>query len=228
MSRLPAISVLTASHATVAFIVSVFNAKGGTGNTTLATNLARALQLDGNDVLLIDTDPQGTAMMWHGRQPDGYDLPACHAPSATALREAITRHSGGAEAIVVDGSAKMDGTTGAAVAPAAAVLIPVQPTPADTWGASSAVQAVQKTGSRGALVISRQIVGTKLATEMAEGVEAYGLPVFDHRTSQRVAYAEAMSSGKTVLDLPRAEKAQAEIRGIVSELGQFLNGQGAP
>ena len=41
-------------------IVSVLNQKGGAGKTTLSTNIARALQICGDDVLLVDADPQGS------------------------------------------------------------------------------------------------------------------------------------------------------------------------
>ena len=45
--------------------VAVLNQKGGAGKTTLATCLARALQLEGARVLLVDSDPQGSARDWH-------------------------------------------------------------------------------------------------------------------------------------------------------------------
>lgn len=41
--------------------IAVINAKGGSGKTTCATNIAGALSENGHDTLLIDLDPQGSA-----------------------------------------------------------------------------------------------------------------------------------------------------------------------
>jgi chromosome partitioning protein len=46
-------------------IIAVLNQKGGAGKTTLSTNLARALQLAGDKVLLVDSDPQGSSRDWN-------------------------------------------------------------------------------------------------------------------------------------------------------------------
>lgn len=63
----------------------VFNAKGGVGRTTLALNLAGHYAQQGFRVLLVDHDPQGSALAWaalaeetpftvaRGRSP-GFDL----------------------------------------------------------------------------------------------------------------------------------------------------------
>lgn len=45
-------------------VIAVLNQKGGSGKTTIATHLARALLLDGAAVLLVDSDPQGSARDW--------------------------------------------------------------------------------------------------------------------------------------------------------------------
>jgi chromosome partitioning protein len=37
--------------------IAVLNQKGGSGKTTIATYLARVLQLEGHQVLLVDSDP---------------------------------------------------------------------------------------------------------------------------------------------------------------------------
>lgn len=202
----------------------IISAKGGCGKTTLAVNLARAMQLDGNEVVVVDTDPQRTASHWASRQPEGYGLPVRHVEEADggSLYDRLCTASEGSDIAVIDGSAKLDGATGAAVRASRAVLIPVQPTPADTWGTRSVVDVVKRTSTTAALVVSRQIVGTNLAGEVAEGLEGYGLPVLESRTSQRVSYAESMFEGKTVLDVSGADKAAEEIQNIATELAQLL------
>ena len=51
-------------------VIAVLNQKGGAGKTTIATHLARALQLAGADVLLVDSDPQGSARDWAAVRED--------------------------------------------------------------------------------------------------------------------------------------------------------------
>ncbi len=56
-------------------IISVLNEKGGTGKSTVATNLATALHREGKRVVLLDCDPQGTARDWRDASPEDADLP---------------------------------------------------------------------------------------------------------------------------------------------------------
>jgi chromosome partitioning protein len=47
-------------------IIACGNLKGGVGKTTVAVNVACALATRGNDVILLDIDPQGSASIWAG------------------------------------------------------------------------------------------------------------------------------------------------------------------
>ena len=51
-----------------AMIVALLNQKGGVGKTTLATHIAGELALRGQNVILLDADPQGSSLDWTQRR----------------------------------------------------------------------------------------------------------------------------------------------------------------
>jgi chromosome partitioning protein len=56
--------------------IALLNTKGGSGKTTLATNLAAWLARDGGGTAIVDYDPQGSATNWLRRRP--VDRPFIH------------------------------------------------------------------------------------------------------------------------------------------------------
>lgn len=205
----------------MASIVAVLNMKGGSGKSTIATNLARGLQEHGS-VCIVDADPQGTALRWDNANPDDADLPGVFAASMP-LDKRIPELAKGWDCVVVDGAAKAKDRTRQSVQAADVVLVPVRPSGADIWASEWLVGVIRNrqrmTGGTpaAAFVISQQIVGTNLAGEIGEVLGQYDLPVLEGRTSQRVAYAEALSVGSTVLDMEPSSKAAAEVRKITDE-----------
>jgi chromosome partitioning protein len=69
--------------------IVVLNPKGGSGKTTIATNLAAYYAWRGQSVALMDMDPQGSSMRWLSLRPT--DLPAIHGIAAFERRMNVTR-----------------------------------------------------------------------------------------------------------------------------------------
>jgi len=209
-------------------VVAVLNQKGGVGKTTLATNLARALHLEGATVLLVDSDPQGSARDRHAAG-DGQLVNVVGLDRPT-LDKDLKAVGGGYDWLIIDGAPQAHNLTVAAIKAAGVILIPVQPSPYDIWGTSDVVDLVKQRQEvtdgepRAAMVESRRVRGTKLGDEIVGALASYELPVFAAGTTQRVIYANSAATGTTVLDAEPNGPAAEEIRALTQELKEFANG----
>lgn len=207
-------------------VIAVLNQKGGAGKTTMATHLARAFQLDGLDVLLVDSDPQGSARDWAAVREDqpvtvvGIDRPTIDRDLKNLARKDV---------VVIDGAPQAADLAVSAIKAADFILIPVQPSPYDIWATSDLVELVKQRIEltdgklRAAFVVSRAIKGTKIGDEVRTALEGYGLPVLEARVTQRVVYPGTAASGSTVLDAEPNGDAAAEIRALAAEIMRALS-----
>lgn len=208
-------------------IVAILNQKGGAGKTTLATNLARALQMNNNDrVLLVDSDPQGSARDWNAAS-DG-ELVSVIGLDRPTLSKDIQSIKENQDWIVIDGAPQIAELAVSAIKCADVILIPVQPSPYDIWACEDLVdiikarQEVTDGFPKAAFIISRSIKNTQLSKEIGEALLGYGLPVFKSFTSQRVIYAKSAAVGSSVLDMESNNDAAKEINNIAKELKEFI------
>ena len=206
-------------------IVAVLNQKGGSGKTTLSTNIARVLQKCGDKVLLVDSDPQGSARDWHAAS-NGELVPVVGLDRPT-LDKDIKAIAHGYDWILIDGAPQLVSMSIAAIKCADIVLIPVQPSPYDIWASEDLVDVIkerQKIANgkpKVAFVISRQITNTILGKEVREALNDYKVPIFKYGTFQRIAYAKTAASGNTVVDIEPNSEAAKEIKMISDELREF-------
>lgn len=209
-------------------ILAVINEKGGVGKTTITTNLGRALQKAGKDVLLVDADPQGSLRDWYAAAGEEHDLPSVVAMDRPALFKDLPRLAQAHDWTLIDGAPSVEELAVAAIKAADAVLIPVQPSPYDIWAAESLVSLVktrQELAGRPAarFLISRQIVGTKLSQEIRDVLVGYELPVMSAYTCQRVVYATSAAQGSSVLDAEPQGAAASEVQGMLKEVVAWLS-----
>lgn len=212
-------------------VISVLNQKGGAGKTTIATNLAHAFLLDRSKVLLVDSDPQGSARDW-SELNGGNLLPVVGLDRETLHKDLI---SIGApyDIVIIDGAPQITKLASSAIKAADIVLIPVQPSPYDIWACANLVELITgrqeiTDGSPLAyFVISRAIKNTKLAGEIGDALKEYGLPVLDAITYSRVTYPTTAAKGQTALHLYESEAAREvmSLRESVKEIINTLNKQ---
>lgn len=206
--------------------VSVLNRKGGVGKTTIATNLARALQRRGYEVVLIDTDPQGSASDWCETAIEkGHECPPTFTVDRPVVHQQLPQLNG-YDVAVIDGVAKVSEMDVSSIKASDLTLIPVRPSAVDVWAVGEIVDLVETRrevsgGPEAALVPSQAIVGTNLAEEASDALTAFEFEVWEG-TCQRVAYARAMGEGRGVVDMPGADKAQAEIEQLTDQVTDTL------
>src|SRR5262245_31445059 len=122
-------------------IISVLNQKGGVGKTTIAIHLAAALAQERRRVLLLDADPQGSALDWDATRTATPLFTVMGKPKASLHRD-ITTLAAPYDDLVIDGPPRVYDVTRSAALASDAVLIPIQPSPYDVWAAKEIVELV--------------------------------------------------------------------------------------
>ncbi|WP_103028197.1 ParA family partition ATPase [Salinibacter altiplanensis] len=209
-------------------VVSVLNRKGGVGKSTIACQIARGMQLREKEVLIVDTDAQGTASDW--AESGGEDTPLVVKIDRATLEDDIPKAGKQYDVVIIDGAAKAERMNVSAVKASDLVLIPLQPSAVDIWPVKETVELIktrQEVAGRpqGAFVVSRAVTGTNLASSIEDVLSGLELPLMTARTHQRVAYPEAMGRGVGVMDLNGREKAAREVESMTSEVLELLNQQ---
>ncbi len=171
-------------------ILALLNEKGGTGKTTLSTNIATALHRRGTRVVLVDADPQGTARDWRAASPEGADLPPVVALDRPQMLSSITTLA--ADVVIIDTPAKAEAMAAGVVRVAHAALIVIQPSGADVWASAATVKLIRAKRDVGgtidaAFVVNRASGATTLSRLIRSGEwNEYGIEQLESVVGNRV------------------------------------------
>ena len=189
--------------------ILVANPKGGSGKTTLATNIAGWLAGKRQKVALQDADPQHSSAQWLARRPALF--PKVDAADGERRKELAERDI---QWLVIDSAAGVHGDAlRDGVRRADILLVPVSPSVFDTAATQRFLDAIReyKAVKEGELAVG--VVGmrvdsrTRAAGELDEFLDNLAFPrVASLRDTQ--VYVYCARDGLSVFDLPRSRAEQ--------------------
>jgi chromosome partitioning protein len=161
--------------------IGILNQKGGVGKTTLSVNLAAALSRRGERVLLIDGDPQGSALDWAAARSDAPLFAVVGLPKPSIHKE-LPIVGQGYDHILIDGPPRVTDLARSAIMASNVVIIPVQPSPYDVWAAAEVIKLIEearhfKENLKAGFVINRKITNTAIGRDVREALSTYSIPV---------------------------------------------------
>lgn len=208
-------------------IVLIAGIKGGTGKSTLATNLAAYLAGRREDVLLLDVDPQATAYRWATRRQQQHpDAPKVHTAQASGrvydvLRDLAGRYSH----IVIDSGGHASDAMKSAMLGAQTVYAPLRPSQADLETVGELVDIIRDVKALNPDLMARALLSlaptNPSVNEAQEAKEALqdipDLALSRCVIRDRKVYRDALLEGVGVVEMT-ANKATAEIQLLAQEV----------
>ena len=214
-------------------IILVGGEKGGTGKTTIATNLAARFSSTGSDVLIIDTDKQGSASSWASIRESEANIKKI--PSiqkfGNNLYSAITDLSKRYDDLIIDAGGRDSVELRSALTAADVIYIPLQASQFDIWtlGAMDKLveQAIGFNSKLKAFVIINRASPNPSVTEVKETKSLFEeltyLNLSNTIIKDRIAYRKAARSGLSVFEMESSDnKAIEEMNNLFEELRNEL------
>lgn len=207
-------------------IIAVANTKGGVGKSTLAVNLAVEAAIGGRTALLIDADPQGSAIQFLSVRDEA--RPAVRGVQITkpVLHREVPEISKAFDFAIIDVGGRDAPVFRSALVAADTIVVPMVPSAFDTWASEDVFQVVDELSSseklRTTRIVLNQLTRTLAAREAQETLGEYlaehGVGLLETQIHARTAWPRSIGEGLSVTEWEPAGPAAAELRALAKEL----------
>lgn len=212
--------------------LAVVSRKGGAGKTTVAVNLTLAARAAGLKAVLADADPLRSATQVLQSRTD--PAPVCFATSPAklfALVQACRRS--GADLLVIDSPAAPEADMMEVVRVADLCLTVTRPSYLDLAAAVRSATLIEQLGSKTMAVLNqcatpRNGVEPPAVLKAFEALRVAGLSAAPTAIRARIAYQNAFSQLRSVVELDGAEAAKIELQALLAEVWTVLHADARP
>lgn len=197
-------------------IVAVLSTKGGSGKTTTAMHIAAGL---GGDTLLIDADPQASALSWYSG--DEVEVPF-DLISTVKLDKTVPKLAEKFDHIVIDCPPGIMNIIGRAIRAAQHVVLTAQPTPADLDKLIEVDELVLEEQDDDGIptltvLLTRVIKRTTAQVEARQIIQNNELGLFDAEIYNKQAIAMSHGASISANSLHGYEEVVAELKKLHEE-----------
>lgn len=212
-------------------IILIGSEKGGAGKTTVATNIAAMLAVNGRDVLLLDTDTQATSTDWGALRDENTGLPRVTVLQKTgAVNREIAKLVSKYDDIVIDAGGRDSEELRSALLVTHVWYIPIRASQFDVWTIAKAAKVFEQMSTFNPELKPKILVNsasTHVSRNDHDDVEKILVETTDLLTlsaaciCDRSAYRKAASIGACVLELKGRDydkKAVQEMETLYEEI----------
>lgn len=192
--------------------IVILNSKGGSGKTTVATNLAACYAALGRRPALMDLDPQGSTARWLRKRPT--ERPPIHGivgfeRSSSVTRTWQMRVPSECECLIVDTPAAIVSQSLPEITRGAdAILVPVMPSEIDIHATAKCiadlllVAKVRRSEGRLGIVANRVRTKTLVSRSLMRFLESLDIPLVATLRDMQ-SYVRSAERGVGVYEMPR-------------------------
>ena len=187
--------------------VLIANPKGGSGKTTLSTNIAGYLASRGQHVVMLDLDRQKSSMLWLAQRDS-------ELPMIWPLQDEKGKRNEGADWLVIDSPAALHGKNlQHALKLVHRVVVPIAPSLYDIQASYDFLHALgeMKAARKGRVQVGvvgmRMAPRTRAAATLEQFLQQLDIPVLAYLREAQV-YVNAAFEGKSIFDLPHYQAEQ--------------------